>query len=134
MGVNEEWKKSPELSALILSALFQGEEITHFTHEYDEGLDRDFALFVLHSGPTRGRSDLQRGHDDKVEHKQYAVTRIPEAYLRLSMSWPSWIFTPKWGSKPSSWSARETSGCNSIRICRLVYPLIIPSLAPRDVR
>ena len=34
-GMEEE----PRLSALILSALFQGEEITHFTHEYDEGLD-----------------------------------------------------------------------------------------------
>jgi hypothetical protein len=32
-------EEKPRLSALILSALFQGEEITHFTHEYDEGLD-----------------------------------------------------------------------------------------------
>ena len=32
-------EEKPRLSALILSALVQGEEITHFTHEYDEGLD-----------------------------------------------------------------------------------------------
>jgi hypothetical protein len=32
-------EEEPRLSALILSALFQGDEITHFTHEYDKGLD-----------------------------------------------------------------------------------------------